>query len=396
MAGGGFFDRLWVKVVAVVFSAVVGLAGVGSLWLSWHERQRPPTSAGWTSAALAVCERHTHEIRVPMRDAMTRLTSAYAAISSTTAALQSAGPHDTTAVLSTLRGVAVDMHAVAAATEDSGDALSAVVGDFRSLPAPPASRAGIDRLIATGKRLSGEFSDIAGSTRSIATALDRLDPQDLAASAPAIAQLTVEMPRVTTAIQGTRGTVADWNAELAALRIGSCLPAMSGFALTTPTTTISPTVPPTTVPPSTSRTGFDAAESALLGMLADDEFGTCSANADAESADVPAALNCTTVRAGPVRRPLVARAAGSDALRRVAQNEAAGVTSASCRDGLSYVGTWHNSTDAVQGTLICKFQDGLFRMWWSYESDDVYMIAEAPDPATLYGWWSDGYFLDRT
>ncbi|MGQ0775090.1 MAG: hypothetical protein ACT4NY_11845 [Pseudonocardiales bacterium] len=308
MAGGGFFDRRWVKVAAVVFSAVVGLAGVGSLWLTWHERQRPPTSAGWTNAALAVCERHANEFRVPMRDAMTRMTSVYAAISSATAALQSARPSGITAALTTLSGVAEDMHDIAAALEDSGDALSAVVGDFRSLPAPPESQAGIDRLIATGKRLSGELSDIAGSTRSIAAALDQLDPRDLAASAPAIAQLAVEMPKITTALQGNQDTVADWNAELAALQIGSCEPATSGFVLPTPTTfptTISPTVPPTPVPPSTSRTGFDAAQSALLDMLAGD-------------------------------------------------------------------------------------------MWWSYDSDDIYMIAEAPDPATLYSWWSDGSFLTRT
>jgi hypothetical protein len=92
----------------------------------------------------------------------------------------------------------------------------------------------------------------------------------------------------------------------------------------------------------------------------------------------------------------VARTAGSDALRRVALHEAMGLTSASCRDGQSYVGTWYDSTNAIQGTLVCKFQDGLFRMWWSYESEDVYMIAEAPDPATLYSWWSDGSFLPRT
>jgi hypothetical protein len=290
--------------------------------------------------------------------------------------------------------------------EDASDAIAALNGDFRAIPRPPSKNGTIEQLLTQGKEVSTAFASVAGKIRQLDQIMKRIDWTSQEASIGASSEMMKIATDLLPEVQKMSNEIVPaWNKTMNGLNIGRCMPPTSGYSTpsdTGGTRTDSsqsphenvPASPPTT-PERTPERTFTGAEAELLGEINGQEYEECSPRAEDENSRIIAALNCDTVRQGPERQPLIAKAASSSALSALAHHEAASVLSSSseCSPGESFEGSWHNASKTAGGPMICKNDSGYFRMWWGDERTNIYMIAEAKDAAALYQWWRAGDFL---
>ncbi len=148
-----------------------------------------------------------------------------------------------------------------------------------------------------------------------------------------------------------------------------------------------------TVPPPSSDSPAPAQdhepdEFRLQGLLFPGTIKDCTPNRDVESSQVLAALNCTATRAGPERTPLIRQFASGAALEESMEKESSFVTNpeGNCSSGNEYAGHW-KLFEITRGNLVCRYQNGLFRIAWSYHSANISIVAESTNPTELWSWW---------
>lgn len=371
----GFLRRIpgSLKSIIAIFA---GLAGIISFFYACQERQYDLKD--WSRNAMSICERRSHEIRAPQRDSLDNLSTTLAQLSTTMAS-----------------GTAPDLSGMgyaAASIEDLADALRATVGDFRALPIPQGHKTDINHLLDNGEAYVTSFADLAAEMREITNVAKAINWSNLDASADQVATLKSAMTRTSTTLNKNSSTVEPaWTQSLHSLGIGQCLPTVHGYSV--------PSEEQTTTPIDTSRPSieppFSQQEANLLATLNKSEFEKCSAKPDKENTEIVAALNCNAVRPGPDRRPFIVRVSDPAALSRLADREAAALNGyGDCSRGEDFKGTWSNKLGTVRGTMVCATnEEGYFRIWWAFDTTNIYMVAEAKDSAALYHWWSKGDFL---
>jgi hypothetical protein len=131
-------------------------------------------------------------------------------------------------------------------------------------------------------------------------------------------------------------------------------------------------------------------------MLSTSVLTRCDPAPGEENDRVIAAVHCTTARTGPAKRPLVMRFASGEALRDWLTSQSEGLSSDGCGNGDS-TGTWKHKNVPI-GTLVCKpGSDGAYLAMWTFDADDIAVIAEAADRRTIYTWWTkNAYLITRT
>ena len=148
----------------------------------------------------------------------------------------------------------------------------------------------------------------------------------------------------------------------------------------TKTVTQSPTTNTTT-----SAATLTAAEQQLANSLNSRIFDACTSSADELSVNTLAAINCSATT-GPPSRPLAETLAPGHA-ETWFQNNTSGYTNSNNCVGGSYVGTWSHD-GSVAGQLGCGLgADGVLRIVWIVDDNQVGIIAQNSDHQALYNWW---------
>ncbi len=148
-----------------------------------------------------------------------------------------------------------------------------------------------------------------------------------------------------------------------------------------PTVTVTNTVTST----ATSTPSLSAAEQQLANSLNSRIFDDCTSSAHELSVNTLAAINCSAIT-GPPSRPLAETLAPGHAGTWFQNNTKGYANSNDCGGG-SYVGIWlHNGS--VAGQLGCGLgANGVLRIVWTIDNNQVGLIAQSSDHQGLYDWW---------
>jgi hypothetical protein len=137
----------------------------------------------------------------------------------------------------------------------------------------------------------------------------------------------------------------------------------------------------------TSTASLDAGEKQLANSLNSRVFDNCTGRADVLSVNTVAAINCSATTVGPTSRPLAETLTSGHAETWFQNNTSGYTNSSTCADG-SYVGTWSHD-GSVAGQLGCGLEaNGLLRIVWIVDNNQVGIIAEGSNHQALYNWWN--------
>ncbi|MFC6085937.1 hypothetical protein [Sphaerisporangium aureirubrum] len=338
---------------------------VAAFWITVIDRPPAPTFGDWQAKAGAACERNFGNAQLSLHTALLQ-------VAPLVKAPPPAGKQDA--------GMTAVMHSI----DQLASSFRAMSADIREIPVPSDhDRADIDALLSANQ-------DVAGTFSMIATVL--VNYQVGQVNAPELQKTTTAMQKLVTS------TIPSWLGTARRLGLTPCL-AIMGTELPTPAPS---TVPATTAPatpapatPSPSPTGFTEAQRALTASLSTNVLTRCDPASDEENDKIIAAVNCDAARTGPTKRPLVMRFASADALREWRTARSGGLTAKGCGNGDSSRG-WTHKKVAV-GTLICKpGSDDNYLAMWTFDDDNIGVIAEAGDRKTIYTWWTkNAYLLTR-
>ena len=135
----------------------------------------------------------------------------------------------------------------------------------------------------------------------------------------------------------------------------------------------------------TSTATLSAAEQQLANRLNSRIFDDCTSSADELSVNTLAAINCTAITE-PTSRPLAETLAPGHAETWFQNNTRGYTNSSNCADG-SHVGTWSHD-GSVAGQLGCGLEaNGMLRIVWIVDDNQVGIIAVSSDHQALYNWW---------
>jgi len=241
-------------------------------------------------------------------------------------------------------------------------------GDFRDIRVPDAyDRTNIDALMqATG--------DMAGTLSMVATFLINYQVGQVNA---------VQIEQMLTALQVmSTTTMPSWVNAAQRLDLTQCVSIMGTPSGTTPSATSTPT-------------NLTALQQGLVDRINPAMLTTCTPAPAAQNEQVTAAVTCSTARSGLAKSPLVMRFLDGKARAAWLATMSTGVTAGLCAESDSF-GAWTYNDTAV-GTLVCRpGLAGTYLGAWTFDDDNIVVVAEATSRESFYAWWSVGaYVLKR-
>jgi hypothetical protein len=151
---------------------------------------------------------------------------------------------------------------------------------------------------------------------------------------------------------------------------------------------VTPTAGPTTAPPTpTDPAGFTSGQLGLLGELDRKVMVNCYPNPDAEHGAIDSSVYCSTDSGRDVA---IYHFVDDAALAADTKNRVDSVVDEGrCSEGKTSARTWNYRKDGItQGTLICRYDEGRFVIYWTYDAARLAFIVLDPDAHALYEWWS--------
>ncbi|GLW20291.1 hypothetical protein Mame01_03340 [Microbispora amethystogenes] len=316
---------------------------VGAFWIALVDRTPGPTIDEWRLKADNTCQRDLGEMQVSLHSALLQAAEVLRAV-----------PHAGTR--------SPELAAVVTSMDEIASAFRAMSADFAEIPVPEGyDRRDIDGLLRDTRSFATAFTTI--STVLVDYQVDQGPLQDQAAM---------------TAMQTlSASTMPSWVAGAQRLGLTECLAIMG----------TSPLGPATPTP-----ARFTVGQQALVDRIDPRVLTGCVPAFSEENAKVIAAVNCAAVRHGPSRNPLVMRFIDGKALKAWVAGLSKGLRSRGCARGDSS-GAW-NHEGKVTGTLVCKpGSKGSYLAVWTFDGEDVAVLAEAGDRPAIWTWWKDNAYL---
>lgn len=351
----------YIKVFTGVITFAATLAG---LYLAFSSRPHPFTSRDWTRKANAACEKDSGDV----------------------AQATSKGIISLTRLLGGQSGMA-DPQAVVENLVDVAGAESKVLGELRDLTPPVDRRSDVNAVLSTGDALVSNTRIISVDVSTVL--LGTPDPSGRGSAA-----VTTELSDALKANFLT--VVPSWRKAIGPLGLNKCPLWVSdpNVTPTLPGPVVFPTTPgtpaPTTSSPAPSLTD---GEQQLVGLLDPSILTSCDGRPDQEGDGVVAAVNCSPVRAGPTKRPLVVRFADAASAQAWFTSATRGIIDENdCAAGQK-LGPWtHNNVNV--GLLGCTATTtGGFRMVWVIDSALVGVIADGSDGTVMSDWWQQSAYV---
>ncbi|KAA9380527.1 hypothetical protein F5972_05140 [Microbispora cellulosiformans] len=317
---------------------------VGAFWIALVDRTPGPTIDEWRLKANNICQRDVGDMQTSLHSAMLQMAQAVRA-------MPPAGTRSP------------ELASVVTSMDEVASAFRAMSADFAEIPVPEGyDRRDIDGLLRDTRNFAATFTTIATF----------LVNHQVGQSTPLQIQATM------TAMQALASTtMPSWTAGARRLGLTECLAVMG-------------TAPPTPIAPAPA--GFTVGQQALVDRVDSRVLAGCVPAPAQENDKVIAAVNCAVVRPGPARNPLVMRFIDAKALKAWLAGLSAGLGSRGCANGDSS-GPWNHEGTAT-GTLVCKpGANGSYLAAWTFDGEDVAVVAEAGDRQTIWTWWKDNAYL---
>ncbi|WP_182877038.1 hypothetical protein [Microbispora sp. H10670] len=317
---------------------------VGAFWIALVDRTPGPTIDEWRLKADNTCQRNFGDMQTSLHSAMLQMAQL----------VRGMPPAGTRSP---------ELAAVVTSMDEVASAFRAMSADFAEIPVPEGyDRRDIDGLLRDTRNFATAFTTIA--TFLVNHQVGQSTPLQIQATVRAMQALTTN-------------TMPSWVAGARRLGLTECLAIMG-------TSTLGPATP--------TPASFTVGQQALVDRIDSRVLTGCVPAFAEENAKVIAAVNCAAVRSGPARNPLVMRFIDGKALKAWVAGLSKGLRSRGCARGDSS-GAW-NHEGKVTGTLVCKpGSKGSYLAVWTFDGEDVAVLAEAGDRPAIWTWWKDNAYL---
>lgn len=342
-----------VKAMAGALTLAATIVGTYVTYLAFHDNQSQFTTSNWVRQANAACDQDVGALNESLFNGLAPST---------------ADQQGSSAQSSQVNRVGALVGAV--------NSLSKLVGDLADLSTPQDSRASqVQAVISSGRTLVGNLGAFSTAAQdAVENIAGTTTAQDLATERTAYKQFQT--------------TIVVWRKAIGALDLAQC-----PFWSSTPNAPPPSPPPVSPTPPQGPTVTLTYGEQQLANTLNSNDLTSCTGRPALEGDGIVAAVNCSSVEAGPTLRPLVVQFSDIEsALTWFANNTVGFVDQGNCADGYR-LGTWtHN--DIVSGPLGCAYvTGGDFRIVWVIDSALIGVMADGSYGPAMAAWWQNPAYV---